>query len=193
METKPCSNCKAKMIRKYSGGVLMSSPPQYPWSWWCGCGHHEDGGFASGRHHPTLQEQWENANKHPTHIYIGEINPDNVTCSIVNPIKQSLSVDAANNTDNVTVEYQPKYPTCTACGKPSDGGECSYTGSGRHTQQPNHMFAGCERTTIGSAAYLAPPKRLSPEELKEKYPEAQNTEQRHLLNYLDDATKTTGE
>jgi hypothetical protein len=42
--TRPCPSCGARMIRRSSGIALPTDPPQYPWSWWCGCGHAEAGG-----------------------------------------------------------------------------------------------------------------------------------------------------
>ena len=48
MKTKVCPVCGKKMIKRYKDYVLMSYPPQYPWYWWCGCGHEEPGGVERG-------------------------------------------------------------------------------------------------------------------------------------------------
>ena len=32
------------MIKRYTGAMLLSNPPQMSWNWWCGCGHKEFGG-----------------------------------------------------------------------------------------------------------------------------------------------------
>lgn len=42
-DTRPCK-CGKKMIKRYTGMVLMSNPPRYSFDWWCGCGNTEVGG-----------------------------------------------------------------------------------------------------------------------------------------------------
>lgn len=63
-DTKPCK-CGKKMIKRFSGMVLMSNPPQYPWDWWCGgCGTHERGGVdvpATETEEQRAQKAWEAA------------------------------------------------------------------------------------------------------------------------------------
>ncbi len=64
METKLCT-CGKKMIKRYSNIVLMSYPPQTPWSWWCGgCEATERGGVERGMTEEEMnKQQWENAQK----------------------------------------------------------------------------------------------------------------------------------
>ena len=40
-----CPKCNSQMIKRYENRVLTTYPPQYPWYWWCGCGHEEGGGI----------------------------------------------------------------------------------------------------------------------------------------------------
>ena len=59
-----CPNCGKKMIKRYTGQVLTSYPPQYPWYWWCGCGETRDGGIEQGKTEEQLaKEEWEKANE----------------------------------------------------------------------------------------------------------------------------------
>lgn len=59
-----CSICGKKMIKRYANYVLTSYPPQYPWSWWCACGHTEPGGIERGKtDEEILEERWNEENK----------------------------------------------------------------------------------------------------------------------------------
>jgi hypothetical protein len=59
-----CKKCGSEMVKAYSNIVLTSYPPQYPWYWYCGCGHTEDGGIERGKtYEEQLREEWENKNK----------------------------------------------------------------------------------------------------------------------------------
>ncbi|RTK93076.1 hypothetical protein EKI60_06580 [Candidatus Saccharibacteria bacterium] len=61
--TKQCPICHKKMIKEYANYVLTSYPPQYPWHWYCGCGHTEDGGIERGiTQEEVTRKQWEKAN-----------------------------------------------------------------------------------------------------------------------------------
>ena len=63
METKPCPECGKFMICRYANYALLTWPPQFPWSWWCGCGHTEYGGIKVDElPEDTLMRQWEAAN-----------------------------------------------------------------------------------------------------------------------------------
>jgi hypothetical protein len=70
IETKPCPQCGKKMIKRYNR-ILPSYPPLYPWEWWCGCGHVEEGGCERGS---TLEEQsmslWKAANQKEVTNYV---------------------------------------------------------------------------------------------------------------------------
>jgi hypothetical protein len=52
------------MIKKSANIMLCSYPAQYPWNWWCACGHEEHGGVDVGT---TMEEinrkRWEEANR----------------------------------------------------------------------------------------------------------------------------------
>ena len=58
-----CSSCGKWMIKRGTGRMLPSCPAQYPWEWWCGCGHTKPGGIRRGT---TQQEitrgEWERVN-----------------------------------------------------------------------------------------------------------------------------------
>lgn len=61
--TKPCSSCGKRMVRRYANFVLATYPAQYPWSWWCSCGHTEYGGVDRGvTAEELLRIDWEQAN-----------------------------------------------------------------------------------------------------------------------------------
>jgi len=52
------------MIKRYESRVLASYPPQYPWFWWCKCGHTEEGGIDRGMTIEEVYERlWEEANQ----------------------------------------------------------------------------------------------------------------------------------
>jgi len=61
METhKICPVCGSKMIKRYENYVLTTYPPQYPWYWWCGCGHTEPGGVERGMTAEEIDRiEWE--------------------------------------------------------------------------------------------------------------------------------------
>jgi len=62
-ENKICQKCNSKMIKRSTGVVLTSYPPQYPWYWWCGCGHTERGGVERGKTNEEIaHEEWEKLN-----------------------------------------------------------------------------------------------------------------------------------
>lgn len=44
-EHKDCPECQKKMITEWEPFVMMSSPPQRRWYWWCACGYTEMGGI----------------------------------------------------------------------------------------------------------------------------------------------------
>lgn len=62
--TKECPKCERRMIKAPTGVCLMTSPVQYPWDWWCACGHTEEGGV---EREATIEEErrkrWEKAQK----------------------------------------------------------------------------------------------------------------------------------
>jgi len=61
--TKQCERCGRRMIRDFENVMLPTNPPQYPWSWWCGCGYTEVGGIERGLSSAELrQHEWEEAN-----------------------------------------------------------------------------------------------------------------------------------
>jgi hypothetical protein len=67
MANKVCPKCGKNMIRKYRNLVLTSMPPQYPWIWWCACGHEERGGVDAGVSQRELDmNRWKEANKQIT-------------------------------------------------------------------------------------------------------------------------------
>ncbi len=58
-----CPKCNKNMIQRFSHTVLLNYPPQYPWNWWCGCGHTEVGGIERGKtHEEVAMDAWEKAN-----------------------------------------------------------------------------------------------------------------------------------
>lgn len=59
---KKCQ-CGKNMIKRGTGIVLCSNPPQYPMQWWCGgCGHTEDAGGELGVNwEDVMQKKWEEA------------------------------------------------------------------------------------------------------------------------------------
>ena len=63
VEGKVCPKCQKQMIRRDLGYAYATDPPQYPWEWWCGCGHREAGGV---RIDPTddqmALDEWKRAN-----------------------------------------------------------------------------------------------------------------------------------
>jgi hypothetical protein len=62
-EARVCSVCGKVMIKRDTGVALMSYPAQYPWDWWCGCGHTEPGGVRWGKTEVEMaQNEWEQAN-----------------------------------------------------------------------------------------------------------------------------------
>ena len=64
-KTKECPKCGKMMIQERSNYVLTSNPPQYPWTWWCGCGHTEAGGVEIPKvtsAQEVLRERWERVN-----------------------------------------------------------------------------------------------------------------------------------
>ncbi len=62
-ETRPCPACGKRMIQRASDLVLTSYPPQYPWDWWCGCGHTERGGVTVGQTREQVDRaRWEAVN-----------------------------------------------------------------------------------------------------------------------------------
>jgi len=59
-EGPKCPKCGMKMIKRYEGYVLTLYPAQYPWYWWCGCGHTEEGGIEVGETEPqSARKEWE--------------------------------------------------------------------------------------------------------------------------------------
>ncbi len=39
-----CEQCGAVMVKWYPSFAYATDPPQYPYRWWCGCGHDVAGG-----------------------------------------------------------------------------------------------------------------------------------------------------
>jgi len=69
-----CLACGMKMIRRSTGVDLLSYPPQYPWNWWCGCGHTVEGGVERAVFlEDSFQEAWERLNQ-PETPKTGETN-----------------------------------------------------------------------------------------------------------------------
>lgn len=61
--TKQCPECKARMVKKNTGTVLTTDPPQYPYDWWCGCGHEEVGGIERDlTREEKLYRRWKSFN-----------------------------------------------------------------------------------------------------------------------------------
>ena len=62
--SKLCPNCGKKMIKVGTGIVLTSYPPQYPQTWWCGCGHEEPAETLTEKteYHLNLEE-WNKINR----------------------------------------------------------------------------------------------------------------------------------
>jgi len=59
-----CPECGKKMIQRFTGVVLCTYPAQYPWDWWCGCGHKEKGGVTRGKTEEEIaREEWEALNQ----------------------------------------------------------------------------------------------------------------------------------
>ena len=55
--------CGKLMIQRDEPFVYASDPPQYPWKWWCGCGHTEPGGVRWGMTEGQMARRaWEQAN-----------------------------------------------------------------------------------------------------------------------------------
>ncbi len=64
MENKICPKCQKKMIKRSTGLVLASYPPQYPQEWWCGCGHKEPAETLRGKtDEEYVREEWERINE----------------------------------------------------------------------------------------------------------------------------------
>jgi len=64
--TRICPQCGKRMIKRYEPRMLASYPPQYPWFWWCKCGHTEAGGVDRGMTDEEVHERlWEEANDEP--------------------------------------------------------------------------------------------------------------------------------
>jgi hypothetical protein len=58
-----CPKCGKKMIKQYTNTALTTYPPQYPWSWWCGCGYTAEGGVEKGKTTEQMsREAWEAIN-----------------------------------------------------------------------------------------------------------------------------------
>ena len=61
---KPCPKCDRQMISEWFGGVLLTSPAQHPWRWWCGCGNTEVGGVITEEsREQERMRRWEQVNK----------------------------------------------------------------------------------------------------------------------------------
>jgi len=60
-----CPACGKKMIRRSTGVVLTSYPAQYPWNWWCGCGHSVEGGVEHAVFLPEddIKRAWKKINQ----------------------------------------------------------------------------------------------------------------------------------
>lgn len=63
-ETKICPICGKKMIKRYHNHDYPTSPVQYPWYWWCGCGNTEQGGVDRGKTDKEIaREEWKEINE----------------------------------------------------------------------------------------------------------------------------------
>jgi len=61
---KICPKCGKKMIKRYEDYILPTNPPQYPWYWWCRCGHTERGGIEEVRNMEQIYRLlWRGVNK----------------------------------------------------------------------------------------------------------------------------------
>lgn len=62
MPTKQCA-CGKLMIKRSTGHILSTHPPQFPMQWWCGgCGKTENSEtIKSRREDAIIYEQWEKA------------------------------------------------------------------------------------------------------------------------------------
>ena len=62
-EVKICKKCGKKMIKRYRNEIYPTYPAQYPWYWWCKCGHTEEGGVERGLTEDEYYEKlWEEEN-----------------------------------------------------------------------------------------------------------------------------------
>jgi hypothetical protein len=68
IESRPCSECAAWMVRRPTGVVLPTSPPRFPTEWWCACGHREPADVELGK---TMDEEsygwWQAVNRQRQH------------------------------------------------------------------------------------------------------------------------------
>lgn len=61
-----CLNCNSNMIKRYSGVVYATYPPQRPWIWWCACGTTAAGGVETDQtEEDAAKEAWNKANLDP--------------------------------------------------------------------------------------------------------------------------------
>jgi hypothetical protein len=68
-----CPKCGARMLRRGTGMMLASNPPQYPLEWHCGCGHREPGGREWGKTAEQLfHEDWKRENQADTGALVHE-------------------------------------------------------------------------------------------------------------------------
>lgn len=62
--SKACPECGKLMIRRWTGTELLTYPPGYPWYWWCGCGHEEEGGVERAKTEEEIaRKEWEALNR----------------------------------------------------------------------------------------------------------------------------------
>jgi len=56
-----CPKCDKEMIKRPTGNILCTYPPQFPWNWWCGgCNHYEQGGVDRGKTDDEIyREEWQ--------------------------------------------------------------------------------------------------------------------------------------
>lgn len=56
--------CGKWMIKRSTGIVLTSYPPQYPMMWWCACGKTKDAETVYGKTDEQIaKEEWDKANE----------------------------------------------------------------------------------------------------------------------------------
>ena len=62
VEARKCPKCGKKMVQNVVS-VLMSNPPVYVGTWWCGCGHQEPLRQRQLGTQEELRKEWERINE----------------------------------------------------------------------------------------------------------------------------------
>ena len=64
MTLKHCPVCRKRMVPRILDTMLPTDPPEYHYSWWCGCGHEEAGdSFPATPESDLLRGFWERKNR----------------------------------------------------------------------------------------------------------------------------------